>query len=375
VAGIGGPALADGVLAGTPLGIAVDDAGLIWFTAANKNTIARLTPPADPLGSSVTQIDHFKIPSGLTINEPDIGGIFTTSIPHSITQGPDGKMWFTELATRQVGWLDPAQAVPGTTQGMHEILIGDNAFGARTQPADLVTDPAGTVFVTDEYGDQITAVTPSGIKDRWRPTERVSLTDQPMIDPAGNLWFLEAGANLITRIKGVAATHRLQGPDTSSSGPGVGKPPTGPAPGPTPKDSVAVACAAKQWSFGTAAKPRVLLLGNTPAQVTACVGKPTATKGRIWTYGKRLRVTFAAGKVVEFTVMTNALRAKTGDVGIGSPVAMLRRLSTAKVTHDRKTGRYVTVLRVGAKQGAKVVFGVTNKKVTRITVSLVRTSK
>jgi hypothetical protein len=258
---------------------------------------------------------------------------------------------------------------------MHEILIGDNAFGARTQPADLVTDPAGTVFVTDEYGDQITAVTPSGIKDRWRPTERVSLTDQPMIDPAGNLWFLEAGANLITRIKGVAATHRLQGPDTSSSGPGTSSLPTGPGPGPTPKDSVAVACAAKQWSFGTAAKPRVLLLGNTPAQVTACVGKPTATKGRIWTYGKRLRVTFAAGKVVEFTVMTNALRAKTGDVGIGSPVAMLRRLSTAKVTHDRKTGRYVTVLRVGAKQGAKVVFGVTNKKVTRITVSLVRTSK
>lgn len=374
VAGIG-PGLGDAVLAGSPLGIAVDDAGLIWFTAANKNTIARLTPPADPLGSSVTQIDHFKIPSGLTINEPDIGGIFTTSIPHSVTLGPDGKVWFSELATRQVGWLDPVQGVPGTTQGMHEILIGDNAFGARTQPADLVTDPAGTVFVTDEYGDQITALTPSGIKDRWRPTERVSLTDQPMIDPAGNLWFLEAGANLITRIKGVASMQRSPGSGTGPSGPVAGNPPAVPDPRPTTKDPVAVACAAKQWSFGTAAKPRILLLGNTPAQVTACLGKPTAKKGRTWAYGKRFRVTFATGKVVEFTVMSNAFRAKTGNVGIGSPVAALRKLSTAKVTHDRKAGRYVTVLRVGAKQAARITFAITNKKVARITVSLVRTSK
>ena len=364
------PSLGAGVAAGTPLGIDVDDTGLVWFTAANKNTIGRITPGADPFASTVIQTDHFTIPSGVTVTEPDIGGMFTTSIPHSVAVGPDGKVWFTEQAMRQVGWLDPTQASPGTTQGMHEILIGDNAFGARTQPADLVVDPAGTVFVTDEYGDQITALTPSGIKDRWRPTERVSLTDQPLTDRSGNLWFLEAGANLITRITGVAATQRSL---SASSSAGSTSPAT--TQGTVPANPVKAACVAKFWSFGTKAKPRVFLLGNTAVQVTACLGKPTLKNGKVWTYGRRLRVTFKAGTVVQFTILNNAFRTKTGNIGVGSPVTALAKLSTAKVTHDKKGGGYTTVLSLGAKRGAQVRFAVANKKITNIIVTLVKTAK
>ena len=362
-----------GVAAGTPLGIDVDAAGDVWFTGANKNTVGRMKPGANPFASSVIQTDHFKIPSGETVNEPDIGGIFTTSIPHSIAVGLDGKVWFTEQAMRQVGWLDPAKAVPGTTQGMHEVLIGNNEFGARTQPADLIVDPAGTVFVTDEYGDQVTALTPSGIKAKYRPTERVSLTDQPLTDRAGNLWFLEAGANLITRIKGVAATQRPQGPPSD--------PPPGPVT-PTPvgnpspvADPLAVACQAKRWSFGTKAAPRVLLLGNTAAQVTACVGKPTTKKAGVWTFGKRLKVTFKAGKVSQYVLLNNAFRASIGNVGVGSSVSALGKLTTAKLVRNTATGAYVTTMALGNKRGAKVTFAVSKKKVTRITVVLVKTAK
>ena len=364
------------VPSGTPLGIDVDEAGKVWFTASNKNTIGRMTPGLDPFASTIIQTEHFTIPSGITIDEPDIGGTFVTSIPHSVSVAPDGKVWFTEQATRKVGWLDPGQAVAGTTQGMHEILIGLNEFGARTQPADLTVDPAGTVFVTDEYGDQVTALTTSGIKAKYRPTERVSLTDQPLTDAAGNLWFLEAGANLVTRIKGVAATQRPQGPPDPGPGPGPTPPPSGGNTGtPSSLDPVAAACKAKQWSFGTKSAPRVLLLGNTPAQVTSCLGKPTAKKGSVWTYGPRLKVTFKAGKVTTFTVLNAAFRSSVAKVGVGSPVSALTKLSTAKVSRNGKTGDYSTVMPLGGKQGAKVTFTVTKKKVTRITVTLVKTAK
>ena len=39
----------------------------------------------------------------------------------------------------------------------------------------------------------------------FRPAARRSLTDSPLVDAAGDLWFLEAGANRITRIAGVGA--------------------------------------------------------------------------------------------------------------------------------------------------------------------------
>lgn len=364
------------VPAGTPLGIDVDAAGLVWFTSANKNSIGRITPGTDPFASSVTTIHHFIIPNPIRVEEPDIGGAFMTTIPHSVAVSPDGKIWFTQQATRKVGWLDSSQASPGTSNGMHEVLIGDNEFGAGTQPADLVADPAGSVFVTDEYGDQVTMVTASGsIKERFRPTERVSLTDQPLTDRFGNLWFLEAGANLITRISGVAATRRVEAGPLAPIDPVVAvSTATDPGSSPPP-DPIAAACKAKTWSFGTKAKPRVLLLGNTGAQVTSCLGKPTRKKGAVWTYAKRLRVTFKAGRVVSFAVIDKTFRAKPGNIGIGSPVSALARLSTAKVAHNKTTGRYTTVLLLGNKRGAQVRLTVVRKRITQITVTLVKTAR
>jgi streptogramin lyase len=49
-----------GVAAGTPLGIDVDATGRVWFTAANKNAIGRITPGADPFASSVIQTELFQ---------------------------------------------------------------------------------------------------------------------------------------------------------------------------------------------------------------------------------------------------------------------------------------------------------------------------
>lgn len=363
------------VTAGNPSGIDVDEAGSIWFAAANRNTIARLIPPVDLFATSIANTRHFNVPSGSEVNDPEIGGRFVTSTPHSVAVAPGGRVWFTELSQHKVGYVDTSTAVPDTTQGIKEIDISRNDFGAHNQPADLVADPAGTVFVADEYGDQITAVTRCGIKAHWRPTERLSFTDQPLVDPQGNLWFLELGANLITRIAGVAASPGAADSGAGCDGGSVGGPTTPTAPStntPAPIDPVKVACAKRQWAFGTAKSPRVLLLGNTAAQVTACIGRPTSKKGAVWRYGNRIQVTFRSGKVRSFQLLNASFRSAVGGVGVGSRVAVLRKLSSAKLTFNRAASTYRTVLPFAKGVVAEVVYAVGNGKVKRVTVSTIR---
>ena len=74
------------------------------------------------------------------------------------------------------------------------------------------------MFWADEYGDIVGTVLTRGARADWgpgrsfRPAARRSLTDSPLVDPAGDLWFLEAGANRITRVAGVSAGNPAVAP-------------------------------------------------------------------------------------------------------------------------------------------------------------------
>jgi hypothetical protein len=137
-------------------------------------------------------------------------------------------------------------------------------------------------------------------------------------------------------------------------------------------DPVKVACSKRHWVFGTKKAPKVLLLGNTPAKVTTCLGKPTSKKGAVWTYGKRLRVTFTSGKVTSFVILGASFRSAIGNVGVGSTTAALAKLSTAKVITAKGTANRTTFLPFSAKQRARVQYTVARNKVARITVTLVK---
>ena len=198
---------------GAPAGIAVDAAGDVWFTEALTNRIGRLTPGiTNPFGSAGIRLRHYDIPSGVETLEPELSRVpVVTSLPHSVTIDRNGLLWFTESATGKLGALDPDTAVPDTTQGFTEITVPANEFGGEAVPADLVADRANTVIWSDEYGDQIGTVNARGARTDWapgrsfRPVARRSLTDSPLAAPGGDLFFVELGANLLTRVADATA--------------------------------------------------------------------------------------------------------------------------------------------------------------------------
>jgi streptogramin lyase len=191
---------------GIPLGIDVSSTGDVWFTETIQNRIGRLRlDQAQPYKVSTVQLDHYRIPSGITVVDPAIGpDPVVTAESHSIAIDAQDNVWFTESATGKLGRLDPDLARPNTTAGMQEFVLPDNDFGRAAVPADLTIDRAGNVFWVDEYGDVVGERTAGGEHRTWRPARRNSLTDSPMIDDQGDLYFLELGANLMTRLRGVS---------------------------------------------------------------------------------------------------------------------------------------------------------------------------
>ncbi|MCU0308639.1 MAG: hypothetical protein MUE51_12900, partial [Thermoleophilia bacterium] len=197
-----------------PTGIGADGQGRIWFVEAVSNRVSRMTlDQARPFDPSRVRFQHFPIPSSVLVEDPEIAPFpVQTAGAHSLAMGRDGRVWFAETETAKVGILDPALAQPGTSLGITEIPLPDNDFCGVPQPADLTVDRAGRAFVADEYGDQVASLTSQGVGPRWIPTARQSLTDEPIVDPAGDLWFLEPGAQLLTRVRGVSSGNPLPGP-------------------------------------------------------------------------------------------------------------------------------------------------------------------
>jgi streptogramin lyase len=203
-----------------PQGLALDAAGAVWFTEAVDNRLGRLVPgTTEPHAAATASLDHFTIPSAVAVDEPELApGVVMTSAPHSVAVDGRGRVWFTETATGKLGMLDPAAAEPRTSKGMREFALPDTPFGTAAVPADLVVDRAGTVFWADEYGDAIGIFDARGEEADWttsrilRPVARRSLTDSPVLTPAGDLWVVEHGAGLMTRVAGVSAGRPAPAP-------------------------------------------------------------------------------------------------------------------------------------------------------------------
>lgn len=542
--------------------------GSIWYTQIFENRIGRLRPdPTRPYSSSAGRIEHYEIPREAEVFDAAApGGVAMTSLPLSIAVDGRDLVWFSMSAMGAVAHLDPAQAIPGANMpqqevGFTEVPLPDSDFRSPAAPADVTVDRANNFWWAGEYGDQIEQLHPDGTQGhRFRGSARRGLTEGPVADVHGNLWVVESGANLLTRISGVtegplrpfglpagleadvtrdvltgerlrdattvavqvtrgasvvaSATATVTGgaftisggqwngvgagdplraddivriqphgsfaraplsyrvadlsavvqdngwlagharadaralsdrvtvsvgdrvmsagidgadgswrivpptPLPASTGatiawsgatvagtfrtvgrfstpappsapppalPPVPQPPTpfvSPPPPAAPPSAPAisrpVACTKRQWLYGTASRPRVLLLGLTTKDVAICLGIPSeatlASNGRseVWRYGQGLQISFRNGRVTTYRLRDRRLRASRNGATVGSSLPTLRR-ALPRLRRDPRSGLQRTLLAQPGGSYADVEARVSGGRVRSITVTLERT--
>lgn len=144
--------------------------GSVWFTvqcdAPCTYAIGRIDPAAPDPGASIELFTH-----------P------TLSFPDAITVGPDGLIWWVNLASSSFGHLDPSAPDPGVT--IVEVPGGPEVLN----PPDLTVGPDQNLWFTST-NDRIGRITPGGSVTTWDGTAAgVSGPVGIVTGPDGLVWF------------------------------------------------------------------------------------------------------------------------------------------------------------------------------------------
>jgi virginiamycin B lyase len=211
------PSKAVGVLQG----IAAGADGNVWFTSREENMIRRMSPAGEFTG-------EFVIPS----KSADAKSLTPGCWPRVIIPGPDGNLWFAEMAADKIGRITPkgeiteypipsAGAKPYglavgsdrqvwfTESGVHKIGRLDPKTGAIAEfavptpkafPREIAAGADGNLWFTENNGNKIGRITPKGeVVEFPIPTP----ASQPLGiagGPDGAVWFTEFKAGQIGRI-------------------------------------------------------------------------------------------------------------------------------------------------------------------------------
>jgi streptogramin lyase len=170
--------------------------GSVWFAEVFENRIGRVIPDRTmPYTASAATVQHFDIPRSTDVDQPPLTAPVKTSLPLSVAVDGRNRVWFSQSALSTASYLDPAEAVPGTSSGFTELpRLPDSDFGSPAAPADVMVDRANGFWWTGEYGDQIEQRKPDGSQGlRFRGSVRRGLTEGPVADAQGNLWVVESG--------------------------------------------------------------------------------------------------------------------------------------------------------------------------------------
>jgi len=131
-----------------------------------ESTTTPTTQPA-AIAPDDLVLESFPVPAG--------------SGPHDVAPALDGGVWYTAQDTGELGWLDPA-----TGETRH------TALGEGSAPHGVITDDAGTAWVTDGGLNAIVAVDPVNLEVTVYPLPE----DRPdanlntaSFDGDGMLWF------------------------------------------------------------------------------------------------------------------------------------------------------------------------------------------
>jgi streptogramin lyase len=177
--------------ASQPSGITLGPDGALWFTEENappgaKHKIGRIT--------SSGAISEYLIPTD-------------AATPSKIVTGPDGALWFTEYATHKIGRLDPALAVPGTSNGITEYPPGGLTVPSNPDGIAVGPDGAGgkALWFTQYGGNKISMITTGGTITEYPLPVPNSRPGDIALGPDGRMWYVETESQKIGRIDPAAA--------------------------------------------------------------------------------------------------------------------------------------------------------------------------
>jgi streptogramin lyase len=134
--------------------------------------------------------------------------------PESITLGPDGNLWFTELTGNNIGRISPSGEIK-------EYSVPTDTCHPKT----IVAGPDGNLWFTEAWAGNIGRITPSAPSGDIREFPVVSDGSYPYgiaAGPDGNLWFTESYAIRCIDTSGVIVAefpvpnrplHITKGPD------------------------------------------------------------------------------------------------------------------------------------------------------------------
>jgi streptogramin lyase len=108
---------------------------------------------------------------------PDPNSAATT-----ITAGPDGNLWFTEDATSKIGRITPSGA------------ITEFPLSPEAGPHGITAGPDGALWFAESGTNRIGRIDPSGVITEFPLSSPTSRPNEITLGPDGNLWFTETVA-------------------------------------------------------------------------------------------------------------------------------------------------------------------------------------
>ncbi len=106
-----------------------------------------------------------------------------------ITLGPDGALWFTDLALGKIGRI--------TTDG---IVTSYSVPSANSQPMGIAAGPDGALWFTEWAGNKIGRIATNGAFSEYAIPTGSSQPSAITLGPDGALWFTEYSAGKVGRI-------------------------------------------------------------------------------------------------------------------------------------------------------------------------------
>ncbi|MGH7722116.1 MAG: virginiamycin B lyase family protein [Candidatus Dormibacteria bacterium] len=225
-----------------PEGIAAGSDGNLWITEPGTNSIAVVSTAGTVLHEYVAGNDTYGLPTRITAG-PDgnlwftysqgtnystafysaaIGRITITGVvtafpvqccdvsPFDITAGPDGNLWFTEQLGNAVGKVTPSGSVTEYP------LSGRGTLGA---PQDITSGPGGKLWFSETNAAQVAAISTDGQTVDLHPLGAGEIAGGMLTDSNGtSVWFTDAANDNVGEIDSATGTVNEYGGASPNAG-------------------------------------------------------------------------------------------------------------------------------------------------------------